>query len=80
MSWLRDYRNEPPLSSLETTSVALTDGCGEVAYQFPDPKTFLQYSFNTFAISLEGHSSRRDFMNVAWQFTAWNDAKEKAVS
>jgi hypothetical protein len=24
--------------------------------------------------------SRRDFMSVAWQFTAWNDAKEKAVS
>jgi hypothetical protein len=28
----------------------------------------------------EAFLSRRDFMSVAWQFTAWNDAKEKAVS
>ena len=28
----------------------------------------------------EAFLSRRDFMSVAWQFSAWNDAKEKAVS
>jgi hypothetical protein len=28
----------------------------------------------------EAFLSRRDFMSVDWQFTAWNDAKEKTVS
>jgi hypothetical protein len=28
----------------------------------------------------EAFLSRRDFMSVAWQFTAWNDAKEKPIS